>query len=172
MNLHANFKEHCKWAKKVVIWFWWESGLSSASRNRPTTFFRPFAHYAWIFFILSAIADQRKLRQYVGLENMNMTSYYDVTNNAHQIQMTPYATKWNPPWKFSVYATAKRQLTRDLYETKSRWNIEVCSLALLRSRRCATSITQCTKLGACAISWPSCPTAVTSGDCDKTWREK
>jgi len=46
MNLHANFKEHCKWAKKVVIWFWWESGLSSASRNHLTTFCRSFFHYA------------------------------------------------------------------------------------------------------------------------------
>ena len=39
------------------------------------------------------MADQRKLRQNVGLENMNMTSNYDVTNNAHQIQMTQYATE-------------------------------------------------------------------------------
>jgi len=39
------------------------------------------------------MADQRKLRQNVGLENMNMTSNYDVTNNAHQIQMTPYVTE-------------------------------------------------------------------------------
>jgi len=30
---------------------------------------------------------------------------FDVTNNAHQRQMTPYATEWNPLWKFSVYAT-------------------------------------------------------------------
>jgi len=39
------------------------------------------------------MADQRKLRQDVGLENMNMTSNYDVTNNAHQMHMTPYATE-------------------------------------------------------------------------------
>jgi len=32
------------------------------------------------------MADQRKLRQNVGLESMNMTSNYDVTNNAHQMQ--------------------------------------------------------------------------------------
>jgi len=25
--------EHCKWAKKVLISFWWESGLSSASKT-------------------------------------------------------------------------------------------------------------------------------------------
>jgi len=43
------------------------------------------------------MADQRKLRQNVGLENMNMTSNYDVTNNALQIQMTPHATEWTPP---------------------------------------------------------------------------
>ena len=45
INLHANFEEHCKWAKKVIIRFWWESGLSSASRNHLTTFCRPFVHY-------------------------------------------------------------------------------------------------------------------------------
>jgi len=32
--------------QKVIIRFWWESGLSSASRNHPTTFSRPFVHYA------------------------------------------------------------------------------------------------------------------------------
>jgi len=37
-------------------------------------------------FFLSAKADQRKLHQNVGLENMNVTSNYDITNNAHQIQ--------------------------------------------------------------------------------------
>jgi len=30
----------------VVIRFWWEAGLSSASRNHLTTFCRPFVHYA------------------------------------------------------------------------------------------------------------------------------
>jgi len=39
------------------------------------------------------MADQRKLRQNVGFENMNMMSNYDITNNANQIQMTPYATE-------------------------------------------------------------------------------
>ena len=32
--------------QKVMIWFLWESGLSSASRNHLTTFCRHFAHYA------------------------------------------------------------------------------------------------------------------------------
>jgi len=32
------------WAKKVIIRFGWESGLSSASRNHLTTFCRPFVH--------------------------------------------------------------------------------------------------------------------------------
>jgi len=31
----------------VIIRFWWESGLSSASRNHLTTFCRPFVHYAY-----------------------------------------------------------------------------------------------------------------------------
>jgi len=32
--------------QKVIMKFWWESGLSSASRNYLTTFCRPFVHYA------------------------------------------------------------------------------------------------------------------------------
>jgi len=32
--------------QKVIIRFWWESGLSSASRSHLTTFYRPFVHYA------------------------------------------------------------------------------------------------------------------------------
>jgi len=32
--------------QKVIIRFWWESRLSSASRNHLTTFCRPFFHYA------------------------------------------------------------------------------------------------------------------------------
>jgi len=32
--------------QKVIIRFWWESGLSSASRNHLTTFCLPFANYA------------------------------------------------------------------------------------------------------------------------------
>jgi len=39
------------------------------------------------------------LHQNVGLESRNMTSNYDVTKIPHQIQMTPYATEWNPPMK-------------------------------------------------------------------------
>jgi len=31
--------------QKVIIRFWWESGLSSASRNHLTTFCRPLVHY-------------------------------------------------------------------------------------------------------------------------------
>jgi len=32
--------------QKVIIRFWWESRLSSASGNHLTTFCRPFVHYA------------------------------------------------------------------------------------------------------------------------------
>jgi len=32
--------------QKVTIRFWWDSGLSSASRNHLTTFCSPFDHYA------------------------------------------------------------------------------------------------------------------------------
>jgi len=38
--------------------------------------------------------------------NMNMTSNFDVTNSAHQIQWPTYAIEWTLPWKFSTYATA------------------------------------------------------------------
>jgi len=31
---------------KVIFRFWWESGLSSATRNHLTTFCRPFVYYA------------------------------------------------------------------------------------------------------------------------------
>jgi len=92
--------------QKVINTFWCESGLSSASRNHLITLCRPFAHYAClrlcsaiahfiptVVFILSAMADQRELCQNVGLESRNTTSNYDVTNNAHQLQMTPYATE-------------------------------------------------------------------------------
>jgi len=34
--------------QKVIIRFWWASGLSSASRNHLTTFCRPFVHYAYL----------------------------------------------------------------------------------------------------------------------------
>ena len=47
--------------------------------------------------------DQRKLRQNVGLENMNMTSNYDVTNNEHQMQTTPYTTEWTPPLPMKTF---------------------------------------------------------------------
>jgi len=32
--------------QKIIIRFWWESGLPSAFRNHLTTFCRPFVHYA------------------------------------------------------------------------------------------------------------------------------
>jgi len=32
--------------QRVIIRFWWESALPSASRNHLTTFCRPFVHYA------------------------------------------------------------------------------------------------------------------------------
>jgi len=42
MNLHANFNETLQMGQKVIITLWWESGLSSVSRNYLTTFCRPF----------------------------------------------------------------------------------------------------------------------------------
>jgi len=35
-----------------------------------------------------------------------------------------------------------------------------------------SEIIQCAKLSAWAIGWPPCPATGTSGDCDKTWRDK
>ena len=46
INLHTNFNEHCKMDQKVIIRFFWKSWLSTASRNNPTAFCRPFVHYA------------------------------------------------------------------------------------------------------------------------------
>jgi len=34
---------------KEIIRFWWESGLSSVSRNRLTTFCRPFVNFAFLW---------------------------------------------------------------------------------------------------------------------------
>jgi len=59
------------------------------------------------------MADQRKLNQNIGLENINMTSNYDVTNNAHQIQMTPYATEWKPPMKVFCVRHSRRWWLED-----------------------------------------------------------
>jgi len=53
--------------QKEIIRFWWESGLSSASRNHLTTFCRPFVHYEYlrlcsaiVHFIRNNMAEQRK----------------------------------------------------------------------------------------------------------------
>jgi len=35
-------------SQKVIIMFWWEPGLLSASRNHATIFCRPFVHYAYL----------------------------------------------------------------------------------------------------------------------------
>jgi len=35
--------------QKVIIRFWWESGLSSAFRNHLTTFCRPMSTYAYCY---------------------------------------------------------------------------------------------------------------------------
>jgi len=70
------------------------------------------------------MADQRELRQNVGLENMNMTSNYDVTNNTHQIQMTPYATEWKPHENF-----LRTSLVPTAYPADSRKAFcEVCKM--------------------------------------------
>jgi len=42
----CTFQGALKMGQKVIIIFWWESGLSSASRNHITTFCSPFVHYA------------------------------------------------------------------------------------------------------------------------------
>jgi len=60
-RLNANTTEYAfkfqgtlQMGQKVIITFWWESGLSSAYRNHLTTFCRPFAHYTY-FRLCSAI---------------------------------------------------------------------------------------------------------------------
>jgi len=42
----CKFQGTLKMGQKVMIRFWCESGLSSASRNHLTTFWTPFNHYA------------------------------------------------------------------------------------------------------------------------------
>jgi len=42
----CKFQGTLKMGQKVIMRFWWESGLSPASRNHLTTFCRPFFHYA------------------------------------------------------------------------------------------------------------------------------
>jgi len=46
------------------------------------------------------------------------------------------------------------------------------TILLYDHRNAPLEIIQCAKLGACAIGWPPFPTARTSGDYDKAWREK
>jgi len=41
--------------QKVIIRFWWESGLSSASRKHLTTSCRPFVYHTWIVFRDSSV---------------------------------------------------------------------------------------------------------------------
>jgi len=76
----CKFQGILQMGEKVIVRFWWECGLLSASRNQLTTFCRPFVHYACLrlcsaivhfiqnnCLILSAMAELRKLCQNVGL---------------------------------------------------------------------------------------------------------
>jgi len=45
MKLHAILNAFYM-GQKLIIRFWWESGLSSAFRSHLTTFCRSFVHYA------------------------------------------------------------------------------------------------------------------------------
>jgi len=52
MNLHANFREHCKWGQNVIIRFWWESALLSVSQEPSHHFlqtFRPLRMFKIVF---------------------------------------------------------------------------------------------------------------------------
>jgi len=40
------FQATLQMGQKVIIRFWWEFGLSSASKNHLTTFCKPSSHYA------------------------------------------------------------------------------------------------------------------------------
>jgi len=53
-EISCRFQGTLQIGQKVIIRFWWESGLSFASRNHLTTFCRSFVHYA-CFRLCSAI---------------------------------------------------------------------------------------------------------------------
>jgi len=58
------------------------------------------------------LCQQTSTKRWFG--NRTMTSFRDVTNSAHQMQMTTLC-RWMkpPPWKVSAYATAtKRQIEK------------------------------------------------------------
>ena len=115
----CNFQGTLKMGQKVIIRFWWESGLSSASRNHLTTFCRPFIYYAWLG-LCSAIVNfipnsclysvcygrsaQTSPKRWFGKHE------YDVKLWHHK-QRTPNTNDtirhWmnTPLWKFSAYAT-------------------------------------------------------------------
>jgi len=57
-NFACKFQGTLGMGQRVIIMFWWESGLSSASRNHFTTFCRSFVYYprlklcsAMVYFI-------------------------------------------------------------------------------------------------------------------------
>jgi len=50
--------------QKVIVRFWWESGLSSASRNHLANFCIPFVHYACLRLCSAIVHFIRKDRLY------------------------------------------------------------------------------------------------------------
>jgi len=120
---------------KVIIRFWWVSGLLSASRNQLTTFCRPFAHYAcwglrsviicsiqnnFLYFVCYGWSAQTSPKHW--FEKHECDVNYDVTNNRHKIQMTPCATEWPPHQNFlhtPLVAAHRRWLSKDVIDTVS-----------------------------------------------------
>jgi len=47
-----------------------------------------------------------KLRQIVSLETLILRKIVTSETAHTKYKWSPYATEWNPPWKFSVYAAA------------------------------------------------------------------
>jgi len=77
---------------------------------------------------ICTLCQQTSRKRWFG--TMNMTSNCDVTNSAHQIQITTTCHWMNPLWKFSAYATAEHCFTinwtfypRKINVTPVRWHV-------------------------------------------------
>ena len=104
--------------QKVIIRCWWESGLSSASRNHLTTFCRPFAHYACLSLCSAIVHFIQNNCLYSVCYGFAKTLVWKtwMWRQIMTSQTTHTKYKWHhtplnelPPWKCSAYATDPEQ---------------------------------------------------------------
>jgi len=88
--------------QKVIIRVWWESGLSSASRNYLTTFYRPFVHYARLRFVFcDSSLYPKQLSLFCLIWRLNacaddigyITNIYSVIELLHELKTTVVDTE-------------------------------------------------------------------------------